>query len=262
MASYTDPVEKQWVMGDYEAFKEGTIDGVELNNPNFADKIVTECHLGENLLGASEKDWNPSFEVENLLEPWRPNHWRFEANPAGSYYQKDDPEGAYDGADYVVIRDESNEPDERGSLRLWPEGSANPNNLNVDVDPQKTYTVRYHGKYIKQGPGEDRGPVGRVGVKDDTAETEVLEFEPFVATEGAADVWQEEDYRITPSEAQERKVMLLKLFFGGTAVRKSFPELSWAIDQVELAETCQLLAAVPTYGVRTPDALHVDLNPE
>jgi hypothetical protein len=32
MVTYTDPVQKQWVMDSAEDFREGTIDGVELDN--------------------------------------------------------------------------------------------------------------------------------------------------------------------------------------------------------------------------------------
>jgi hypothetical protein len=184
MVTYTDPIQKQWVMDSAVDFKGGTIDGVELDNPNYSGKIVLECLLGTNLLGPTEEDWNPSFEDPSFTEPWRPNHWRFETIPTGSFYQQEDPEGAFHGSAYVVIRDESNEPNQRGRLVLDPDGVPDPEHLNISVNPQKTYTVRYHGKYIKQGPGEDRGPVGRVGIKDDTAETEILEFEPFVTMEG------------------------------------------------------------------------------
>jgi hypothetical protein len=185
MVTYTDPVQKQWVMDSAEDFREGTIDGVELDNPNYAGKVVLECLLGNNILDTQERPWNPSFEEKGLPpNEHLPLHWSFEFPSTGSYYQQEDPEGAFHGSAYVVIRDESNEANQRGRLVLDPEGVPDPEHLNISVDPQKTYTVRYHGRYIKQGPGEDRGPVGRVGIKDDTAETEILEFEPFVTTEG------------------------------------------------------------------------------
>ena len=105
MATYTGPVEKSWEMSTYEDFAEGTTNGTEIENPNYSGKIVLECLLGTNLLGPTEKDWNPGFEVKHAIEE-RPNHWRFEFPSTGSTYVQGQPVEAYEGNDYVKLADE------------------------------------------------------------------------------------------------------------------------------------------------------------
>ncbi len=160
MATYTDPVEKEWLLDNYEDFAEGTCDGAEISNPNYTGKVVLECLLGTNLLGPTEKNWNPGFEEE--APPPRegsPRHWRFEEPSTGSTYEQESEE-AYEGEDYVKLADEG--PQGRtmhktGRLILHPEGGT-PDELEIDADPQKTFTIRYHGRYENPEEIRNRGP--------------------------------------------------------------------------------------------------------
>ncbi len=145
MATYTSPESKSWTLDDEAGFAEGTWDGTEVENPNYTNKVVLECKLGTNQLGPSVKDWNPGFEEEHPSGT-RPMNWRFEDPSTGSTCVQGEPEEAYEGDDFVKIADESEVLWGRGKLILDPEGVSE-NNLQVDVDPQKTYTIRYHGRY-------------------------------------------------------------------------------------------------------------------
>ncbi|MEE9457188.1 MAG: hypothetical protein V3W11_08560 [bacterium] len=106
MATYTDPIAKEWKLDTYEDFAGGTTNGTELENPNYTGKVILECKLGTNKLGPTEKDWNPSFEDKHPTEP-RPEHWSFEFPSTGSTYVQGEPEEAYEGDDFVKIADES-----------------------------------------------------------------------------------------------------------------------------------------------------------
>ena len=147
MATYTDPVAKEWKLDTKDDFAYGKWEGAEIENPNYPGKIVLECKLGTNKLGPTEKDWNPSFEFKHAIEE-RPNHWRFEDPSTGSTYVQE-AEEPFEGDDHVNLADEG--PGGRtvhkvGRLILHPEG-GNPDELEVDADPEKTFTIRYHGRY-------------------------------------------------------------------------------------------------------------------
>jgi hypothetical protein len=150
MATYTEPVEKSWVMDTYEEFAEGATEGAEIENPDYPGKIVLECLLGENLINTQERPWNPGFEVEDPLVRGKPRHWRFEEPSTGSTYVQESEE-AYEGKDYVKLADEGEEGRKLrgvGRLILDPdEEGVGPNNLLIDADPEKTFTIRYHGRY-------------------------------------------------------------------------------------------------------------------
>ncbi len=145
MATYTDPIEKSWLMDTSEDFAEGTTNGTEFENPNFPGKIVLECKLGTNKLGPTEKNWNPGLEEESITIPGTPKHWRFEDPSTGSTYEEN-AEEPFEGNDHVNLADEG-EPGrvihKTGKLILHPEG-GDPDELDVDADPEKTFTVRYH----------------------------------------------------------------------------------------------------------------------
>lgn len=161
MATYTDAIEKSWVIDTYEDFAEGTTNGTELENPNYTGKIVLECLLGTNLLGPTEKDWNPGFEVKHAIEE-RPNHWRFEFPSTGSTYEQE-AEEPFEGEDHVNLADEGEhgrEIHKTGKLILHPEG-GDPDELEVDADPEKTFTIRYHGRYENPEQIKYRDPVGQ-----------------------------------------------------------------------------------------------------
>jgi hypothetical protein len=154
VATYTDPVEKSWVMDSYEDFAEGTTKGTELENPNYQGKIILECLLGVNKPGPTEKDWNPSFETRHLTLP-RPMQWHFEDPSTGSTYEENGEE-PYEGDDYIKLAAEGEEGrriKKVGRLILHPE-NATPENLQIDADPEKTFTIRYHGCYENPALGE------------------------------------------------------------------------------------------------------------
>ena len=149
MATYTDPVEKSWEMDSYDDFAYGTLNGAEIENPNYPGKIVLECLLGTNKLGPTEKDWNPGFEIPHPVDP-RPRDWQFEDPSTGSTYVQG-AEEPFEGEDHVKLADERDEGRKRhktGKLILDPdEEGIGPDNLEVDADPEKTFTIRYHGRY-------------------------------------------------------------------------------------------------------------------
>jgi hypothetical protein len=202
VATYTDPVAKSWAMDSYEDFAEGTTNGTELENPNYQGKIILECLLGVNKLGPTEKDWNPSFEdLQPGSDPPRPREWRFEFPSTGSTYEQNDPEGAYEGDDYVKLADEG--PEGRkikkvGRLILHPE-EGSPNQLEIDADPQKTFTIRYHGRYENPEEIRFRGPGVKMLVEEDEVQ-ELVEFDPFTEGDEYPDYWERSDYRLPPSE--------------------------------------------------------------
>ena len=136
MATYSDPVAKTWTLNDAAGFGKGALKGTELENPNFTDKIVLECALGENLLKNTERDWNPSFEdLEPGSTPEAPKDWWVIDAVTGSEYIQNDPEGAFDGVDYVRIRnlDPLGGEHQCGQLALAPNNL--PQTLNLAIDP-------------------------------------------------------------------------------------------------------------------------------
>jgi len=242
-------------MEDYDDFKEGRPDGTEIENPNYADKIVLECELGTNKLGPGEKNWNPGFEEKHPTEP-RPYNWRFELPSTGSTYEENSEE-AYEGEDYVKLADEG--PQSRvihkvGRLILHPEGAPDPNHLEIDADPQKTFTIRYHGRYGNPEEIRNRGPAVNMDVKEDEV-TETVKFDPFTEEEEYPDYWAGSDFRLPPSEGtpQERWVQSLKLNFGDTHKGRLGELLHqrWSIDAVSVAETFPAAAEFFASGTYT-----------
>jgi hypothetical protein len=241
MATYTDPVAKSWVMGNYEDFAEGTTNGTELESPNYQNKIILECLLGSNKLGPSGKDWNPGFEKESLTIPGTPEHWRFEEPSTRSTYEQESEE-AYEGEDYVKLADEGEQGREIhkvGRLILHPEG-GNPDELEIDADPEKTFTIRYHGRYENPEEFGFRGPTVNMDVQEDEAK-ETVKFDPFTEEEEYPQYWARSDFRLPPSEGtpEDRWVQSLRLNFGDTR-SGNLGELlhqRWSIDAVSVAET-------------------------
>jgi hypothetical protein len=200
MATYTEPVEKSWVMDTYEEFAEGATEGAEIENPDYTGKIVLECLLGENLINTQERPWNPGFEVEDPLVRGKPRHWRFEEPSTGSTYVQE-AEEPFEGEDYVKLADEGEhgrEIHKVGRLILDPEG-GNPDELDVDADLQKTFTIRYHGKYENPEEFGFRGPTVNMDVQEDEAK-ETVGFDPFTEGEEYPDWWARSDFRLPPSE--------------------------------------------------------------
>lgn len=236
MATYTDPIEKSWVMDDYDDFKEGRSVGAEIENPNYPGKIVLECKLGTNKLGPGEKNWNPSFETEAPARPGNPRDWRFEEPSTGSTYEQESEE-AYEGEDYVKLADEGEEGRKIhrvGRLNLHPEGAPDPYHLEIDADPEKTFTIRYHGRYENREKIRFRGPGVKMLVQEDEGQ-ELLEFDPFTEGEEYPDYWARSDFRLPPSEGtpEERWVQSLKMEFGDNRGGFYWSELlhqRWAID--------------------------------
>ena len=142
MVTYSNPVNKTWLLDDAAGFKNGSFNGTEFENPNFADKIVLACDVGGNILLNPDPDWNPSFERKDLLEN-RPEFWvlDFVWGSAGSEYIQNAPD-AYDGTAYVRLK---NENLHKGLLGLQP--GQSPYAVNLIIDQAKFYTVRYHGRY-------------------------------------------------------------------------------------------------------------------
>jgi len=215
MATYTDPIGKSWLMNTYEDFAAGTTNGTEIENPNYQNKVVLECLLGTNLLGPTVKDWNPGFEVWQLgTEPPRPKDWRFEFPTTGSTYEQETEE-AYEGDDYVKLADEGEEGramHKTGRLILDPdEEGVTPDNLQIEADPQKTFTIRYHGRYENPEEIRNRGPAVNMDVKEDEV-TETVKFDPFTEEEEYPDWWARSDFRLPPSEGtpEERWVQSLR----------------------------------------------------
>jgi hypothetical protein len=242
MATYTDPIAKSWVMDTYEDFTEGTANGTEIENPNYQNKVVLECLLGTNLLGPTVKDWNPSFEVwQPGTEPPRPKDWQFEDPSTGSTYEQESEE-AYEGDDFVKLADEGEQGrkiHKTGKLILHPEG-GNPDELDVDADPEKTFTIRYHGRYENPEEFGFRGPTVNMDVQEDEAK-ETVKFDPFTEEEEYPRYWARSDFRLPPSEGtpEDRWVQSLRLNFGDTR-SGNLGELlhqRWSIDAVSVAET-------------------------
>jgi hypothetical protein len=236
MATYTDPVEKEWVMDGYDDFNEGRPVGAEIENPNYSDKIVLECKLGTNKLGPTEKNWNPGFEEKHPTEA-RPYNWRFEEPSTGSTYEEN-AEEAYEGDDYVKLADEGEEGGKIhnvGRLILHPE-SGNPNYLDFDLDPQKMYTVRYHGRYQNPEQIKYRGPVVRMDYEDDETRYDVR-YEPFGEEDEYPGYWARSDYRLVGGEAATRKIQMMKMNFGNEVRNQTLPHQRWYIDHVVVAET-------------------------
>jgi len=255
MATYTDPIEKLWLMDTYEEFAEGTTNGTELENPNYNDKIILECLLGTNLLGPTEKNWNPSFELEHASGT-RPLHWRFEEPSTGSTYEQETEE-AYEGEDYVKLADEGPQGQiihKVGRLILHPEGAPDPNHLEIDADPQKTFTIRYHGRYENPEEIRNHGPGVNMDVKEDEL-TETVKFDPFTEEEEYPDYWAGSDFRLPPSEGtpQERWVQSLRLNFGDTHKGRLGELLHqrWSIDAVSVADTFPAAAEFFASGTYT-----------
>jgi hypothetical protein len=240
MATYTTPIEKSWVMDSYVDFSEGTTNGTELENPDYNDKVVLECLLGTNLLGPTVKDWNPGFEFEHASGT-RPLHWRFEEPSTGSTYVQNGEE-PYEGDDYVKLADEG-EPGrvihEVGRLILHPEG-GDPDELEVEADPEKTFTIRYHGRYENPEEFGKRGPTVNMVVQEDEAK-ETVKFDPFTEGEEYPEYWARSDFRLPPSEGtpEDRWFQSLRLNFGDTRSGKLGELLHqrWSIDAVSVAET-------------------------
>ncbi len=249
MATYTDPIEKSWAMDSYEDFVEGKPDGAEIENPNYPGKIILECKLGTNKLGPSEKNWNPGLEEESLTIPGTPKHWRFEEPSTGSTYVQE-AEEPFEGDDHVKLADEGPQgriANEKGRLVLDPdEPGIGPGTLAIDADPEKTFTIRYHGRYDNPEKFGDRGPKVNITVDEDETETD-LDFEPF--TEGGEYPigWARSDYRIVPSEGtpENRKLQRLNMNFGDNHGGKLGELLHqrWSIDAVSVAETFPAQAA-------------------
>ena len=221
-------------MDDYDDFKEGRAVGAEIENPNYPGKIVLECKLSTNKLGPGEKNWNPGFGDRHAIEN-RPNHWRFEEPSTGSTYEQESEE-AYEGVDYVKLADEGEEGrkiKKVGRLILHPE-EGSPNQLEIDADPQKTFTIRYHGKYENPEEIRFRGPTVNMLVEEDEAE-EWLKFDPFTEGDEYPDYWERSDYRLPPSEGtpENRWVQSLRMLFGDERGGYYWSELlhqRWAID--------------------------------
>ncbi len=94
MVQYTQAVSKTWTLNDQAGYAKGNLKGTEAGNPNFANQVVLECELGDNLIGTDPRNWNPSFEIESQ-QIGRPRDWALFAN-AGSEY-KQGMGDAYDG---------------------------------------------------------------------------------------------------------------------------------------------------------------------
>jgi hypothetical protein len=262
MATYTEPVEKSWVMDTYEEFAEGATEGAEIENPDYPGKIVLECLLGENLINTQERPWNPGFEVEDPLVRGKPRHWRFEEPSTGSTYVQESEE-AYEGKDYVKLADEGEEGRKLrgvGRLILDPdEEGVGPNNLLIDADPQKTFTIRYHGKYENPEEIRFRGPGVKMLVQEDEAQ-ELVEFDPFTEGDEYPDYWERSDYRLPPSEGtpENRWVQSLRMLFGDERGGFYWSELlhqRWAIDAVSVAETFPAQAEFFASGTYTSPTL-------
>jgi len=241
MVTYSNPVAKVWVLNDYAGFSKGNIKGTEIANPGFADKIVLECTLGENLLQNGERDWNPSFEAEDPLQTGKPDKWSVISAATGSKYIQGDPEGAFDGVDYVRIRNLNPLSGDCGQLVLAPNNQ--PFTLDLPIDPTKAFTVRYHGRYVNTQPyGDNTAAV--LMVVDEDGETKPKNFNLFGDAGDLPRTWARTDYRLESSSATTRKLMMLWLYFGQRGVGPAYVGQYWDLDLVEIAET---FPANPTY---------------
>ena len=242
MVTYSNPVAKSWTLNNYAGYSKGDKKGVEIENPGFADKIVLECALGENLLQNTERDWNPSLETENPLQPGTPYRWWLWG--AGSEYIQNDPEGAYDGQAYARLRD-TQAAGEYGHLHLAPE--INTDTFSLPVTPSKSYTIRYHGRYVNAEQRTPMAPYAWLVYNDDGVDHTEYPIPLFAGADVLPPNWVRTDYRLGPDAGvTNRTLRILRLFFG-SSVGNAFPGQHWDIDTVEIAET---FPANPTYFAR------------
>jgi len=246
MATYSDPVSKTWTLNDAAGFTLGNAKGTEFKNPDFADKIVLECVLGENLLKNAERDWNPSFEDFDPGDPSKPDDWSVISAATGSEYIQSDPKGAFDGEDYVRIRNLDPLSGDCGQLALAP--NDQPFTLNLEMNPAKTFTIRYHGRYVNTEQRREAAPYYICRFLYDDIN---LVQDPPVTLFGEADVlpdhWSRTDCRFPACANTSRKLMMLWLYFGQKDVGPPYTGQHWDLDMVEIAET---FPANPTYFAR------------
>jgi hypothetical protein len=194
--------------------------------------------LGENEIDKEGLRWNPGFEErEPGIEPPKPRHWSFEDPYTGSTYEQEAEEPC-EGVDYVKLADEPPGGEGAwaiGKIILDPE-NVNPKQLGLEVDPDKYYTIRVHGRHENPEQIKYKGLGGMLWYEDDDVKTEadltVLDADPE-----APPAWERSDHRIPAGVATVRKIQRLLFKFGAASTRATLPHQRWCVDAVSIAET-------------------------